>query len=223
MGAEAHTTRLSVLISSHGTRVKLARAQVIQTSDTANKVLLLKKGYVKRYLILNDGTVRVQIIYGSGDIFPLTIAYKVLLNQDLYNGPEVYYYETMSDVEIYTIANQDFVKLFKGDDQLYKELFSEAGRRLYFNIQRLENLGLQNSYNRVAHQLAFLARIFGEKKETGTRICIQLTHKDIADVLNVTRETVTVAMVTLRKKNLIKPGKSILVPSVSRLSREAFI
>ncbi len=207
---------------SQGTRVKLPKGQVIQSTDNEIKLFQIKNGYVKKYMILNDGTHGVQILYGPGDIFPLTVAFKELFDQDLYKGPEAYYYETMSETEMYSIDNDSFVRAVRADTLLYRDLFSEAGRRLHFNIQSLENISLHNSYNRVAHQLVFFARMFGERKISGIRIKIPLTQQDIADMLSITRETVSLSMTQLKERKLIKTRRHITVRDINKLQEEAY-
>jgi CRP/FNR family cyclic AMP-dependent transcriptional regulator len=222
MGIAAITNTLTNTIRGEGKLLKLAKGEVIQSSDTGRNLLLVKRGYVKRYLILNDGTIRVQLIYGPKDIFPLTLAYKALLEQELYTGPEVYYYEVMCDSEIYTLDKDILVDKVKHNDRLYSDLFSEAGRRLYFNIQHLENIGLPSSYNRVAHQLLFLARVFGLEQSAGTKIKVPLTQQDIADMLSITRERVSFCITQLREKDIIKPGRAIVIRDMKKLETEAF-
>lgn len=222
MGIASHTKRLAHVIMMEGRSLSLSKGEVIQSTETSDKLCYIESGYAKKYLILNDGNVRAQIIYGPGDIFPLTIVFKELFGQDLYTGPEVYYYETMSKAELITISKQKMVECIAADAGLYKDLFSEAGRRLYCNMQRLENLSLPTAYKRVAHQILCYADEFGEKKIKGTKIKVPLTQQDLADVLSTTRETVSLCMGELKKKHFIRAGKYIFVSDIQKLKTEAF-
>jgi CRP/FNR family transcriptional regulator len=86
----------------------------------------------------------------------------------------------------------------------------------------LENIAMKNAQKRVAHRLAYYARHFGKKEASGARILLPLTHQDVADILSLTRETVSVCMMKLRKQKLIKTGSRIIVPSIDKLEEEAF-
>lgn len=194
----------------------------MQTSDHRVQLNLLIKGYVKRYLIANDGTLSVQSIFGPDYIFPLTPAFMTLLKQSIYSGPEVIYYESITDSELFSINFDSLKAEVEKDPSLYKDLFAEAGVRLEDNIQRLENLSLKSSYKRLAHQIAYFARQFGEEAMRGTRLTLPLTHQDLADILSLTRETVSTAMVQLRDKNLILTGKGIVVLDIKKLEEEAY-
>lgn len=205
-----------------GRQYKIPKGQIVQSTDDRRVFNLVDKGYLKRYLISNEGTYGVQVIYGPGDIFPITLAFSALFGREINEGPETYYYEAMTELELYTLDEIDVVEAIKKDPILYKDLFAICGNRLHSTLQGLENLTLKTSYQRVAHELLYMAKKFGEKKANGTVILVPLTHQDIADMLSLTRETVSTAMVQLRKKKLITTGKSICVPNLEKLADEAF-
>ena len=205
-----------------GRKYPVKKGQILQSSDNRLLTTLVKSGFIKRYLIANDGSFGVQSIYGPGDIFPLTLIFKLILDQDLYHGPETYYYEAMCDSEIYILSNEVLLKQVESDPSLYRDLFSEAGRRLTSNIQRLENISLTSAYKRVAHQLVFYAKEFSEPTPLGTKLVIPLTHLDLANILSISRETVSQAMSKLRAEGLIKTNKHIIIPNLKKLEDEAY-
>jgi CRP/FNR family transcriptional regulator len=200
----------------------IARGELLQSSDQPGGVNLVIRGAIKRYMITNEGALGVQIIYGADDFFPLTIVYKELFDQSLYDGPEVFYYEAICPSSVYTVGAAELLKAVEGNTLLYRDILVEAGKHLHSTVQRLENLSLHSSYNRVAHQILYFAKRFGEKKSYGTRVTIPLIQQDIADVLSITRETVSMCMSDLRKKKLITGGKNILIPNVANLKKEAY-
>lgn len=204
-----------------GRQYKIPKGQVIQSTDDRRVFNLLSKGYVKRYLISNDGTYGVQVLYGPQDIFPITLAFSAVFNRDINESPETYYYEAMSDVELYTIAETDLKDAVTQKPILYKDLFAIAGERLHSTLHGLENLTLSNSYHRVAHEIAYIAKRFGKDTPEGTMIEVSLTHQDLADILSLTRETVSTSMAQLRKNKLIVTDKNIIVPNMEKLEEEA--
>lgn len=217
----ANTKPLHDLVRE-GRRHKLPRGQILQSSDDRAMLNLLVSGYVKRYLIGNDGNLGVQYIAGPNYVFPLTPVFKVTLDQIIYTGPEVYYYQCMTPCEIFSIDQDTLQRAVETNSLLYKALFAEAGVRLQDNIQRLENLSLKSAYNRVAHQLVYYARQFGTQQSNGIKLDVPLTHQDLADNLSLTRETVSTCMMRLRKNNLITSDKSIIVINSKQLEEAAY-
>ncbi len=220
---DPHTSKLYDVIS-RGRRIVLKKGQVFQNSDTNLQMSVIKSGYIKRYIIRNDGSLGVQSIYGPGYFFPLTVAYKLLLEQDTYSGPEAVHYEAMTNAVIYSLDNETFKTEVSKDMSLYRSLFYVSGWRTHSNIQRLENMSLLVYYNRVAHQLLYFIELFGKKQGNGVIIDVPLTQQDLADILSSTRETVSLCIVELKKKRIIKSahGKKILVLDIVKLKREAY-
>lgn len=207
---------------SEGRKFNVSKGQIIQSTDDRRVFSYITEGYVKRYLIGNDGNLGVQVVYGPGDVFPITLAFSVLYDEQINESPEVYYYEAMSDGEIFTINEADLKAKVDADPKLYRDLMAVAAKRLHSTLHGLENLTLKTSYFRVAHELYYLALRFGHKTNTGTKILLPLTHQDLADILSLTRETVSTAMAELRKNKLISTGKSIVVMDMDKLQAEAF-
>ncbi len=215
------TTRLKTVIKAghHRTAVK---GEVLRTSEDSESFYYVDKGFVKRYLITNDGHIDIQSIYGKGFFFPLITVYSGFFQQEVYRGPETYYYEAMAPTELYYVDIKILEKASETDPLIYRELLAIAGRRIEANIQQLENRSLRSSYKRVAHQLLFFAKQFGIETRSGIRINLALTHQDLADTLSVTRETVSQSMVKLAKAGLIKTGRHIVVPNYKKLQTVAF-
>ncbi len=209
-------------LMQNGRSYKLPKGQIIQSTEDRRVFNLIESGYVKRYLIANDGSLGVQVLYGPGDIFPITLGFSVIFGQTVNESPETYYYEAITPVEIHTVDETTLKEAVDRDPVLYKDLLAISGKRLHSTLHGLENLTLSNSYRRVAHELLYLAQRFGEKKATGTVILIPLTHQDLADILSLTRETVSTCMVQLREKKLISTDKKILIKDMLKLESEAY-
>jgi CRP-like cAMP-binding protein len=221
MGQSIRSPRLFNLLSK-GKILQFAKGQTIEASEDRAAIHMVAQGFVKRYRIANSGALGVQIIYGSQDIFSLTKVYKALLGQSLYDGPETYYYTAMSDVRLLTLSADRLMEAMKQDALLYQELFSEAGRHLKSCVHTIENVSIHSSYHRVAHQLLYFAREFGEATEEGERIALPFTQQDIADLLGMTRETVTMAIVKLRQQGLVTGGRQLVITSIEELANEAY-
>lgn len=217
---EERLTKLRKLILG-GRKRTFSKGQVFQYSNDRQELSLVVSGFVKRYSITSRGTLGVQIIFGRGDVFPLTHMYKVLLDLDINKSQEVYYYEAMSSTEVYAIDNQTLLEAVDKDSGLYKDLLLEAGYRLESNIQQLENLSLHSSYCRVAHQLYILAQKFGEPTKLGVKINAPITQQDLADIMGTSRETISMAISKLREKELILSKRSIVIPDLLALQNEA--
>lgn len=205
-----------------GRQLKVRKNQIFQSTDHREALTLLTKGYVKRYSITNAGNSSIQSIYGPGDVFPLTWVFKKLLDQDLYEGQETFYYETMTDSEVCTIHDDVLIDMVNKNPQIYKDLLYVAGVRLRSNIHNLENISLQTIEKRLAHQLVYYAKYHGLKTTAGVKILIPLKQKELGSMLDATRETVSINLKPLRDKGLIKTGTFIIVTDIKSLEEFAY-
>jgi CRP/FNR family transcriptional regulator, global nitrogen regulator len=65
---------------------------------------------------------------------------------------------------------------------------------------------------RLARLLPLLARKFGESPKGGpTMIRLRLTHQDLADMVTSTRESVTAALISLRRQKIIEVDRGCIV------------
>ena len=201
------------------------KGELIATSYKGyDTILLIKSGLVKRYLITAEGKNSVQSIYGPGQIFPLTPVFKALFDYSLYEGPETLFYEAMNDVEVYGAKIADLRVKCDEDPLYYRDLLKVSGERLASNIQKIENISLHATYNRVAHQLHYFAREFGVSTSGGTKIDIPLKHQDIAEILSITRETVSRDISHLKNEGLILVSDSheVTIPDMKKLETTAY-
>jgi CRP-like cAMP-binding protein len=219
MDRALRSPRLFTLLSK-GRTLRFSKGQTIDTAGAA--IHMVTKGFVKRYRISDSGSLGVQIIYGSQDVFSLTKVYNVLLQQSLYDGPETYFYTAMSDTQVISLGTDRLLQAAKDDPLLYQELFSEAGRHLKSCVHTIENMSIRSSYNRVAHQLVFFAQEFGEATGEGVHLTLPLTQQDIADLLGMTRETVTMAIIKLRSSGLISGSRHLVVTDLMQLTAAAY-
>ena len=74
----------------------------------------------------------------------------------------------------------------------------------------------------VAHQLLYFAKTYGDNSLFGLEITLPLTQQDIADILSLTRETVSQSISTLRKKGLVNTDGHITIMDMDALEVIAF-
>lgn len=215
------TEKLANLIRS-GRHYEVRKGEVLLSTEDEKDVHLVIKGYIKRYQITNAGSVSVQSIYGAHEIFPLTNVFKIVFDKDIYNGPDTFYYEAMSNSKLAKIDKATLKQAIDNDPLLYKDLLGVSSERIQSNLQQLENLSLSVYYHRVAHQLWYFANKYSEKNGQTAKLKIPLTHQDIADILSTTRETVSVCMSKLNKEGLIKSGRYIVIPDIEKLKKAAY-
>jgi len=182
----------------------IAKGHVIRFESNKFYLNYMSGGFIKRYLITDDGGQSIQVIYGKGDVFPLTPLFNDLLSLQIYKGEETLYYEAMTDVEVHSLDKQKLLEVVAASPELFKDLFYISGTRLSSNIQRLENVSLRSSERKIIDLLIYYSNRFSTVSANEIRLTVPLTHQTIANVLSLTRETVTHTMVRLQDRSLIE-------------------
>lgn len=199
----------------------VTKGAIVSGLGDASQLHLIAEGYVKRYMITSDGERSIQVIYGPGDILPLTPVYKAVFDMNIYRGSETYYYEAITRTSLYSIELSVLMRATEQNPLLYKDMFFAAGVRLNSYIHRLEDTSLGEVHRRIAHLLLYFADQFGKQGPGGIRIDLPVTHQLLAETLNLARETITRRLAKLEDEGLIVGGRNILIKDIDRLKEEA--
>lgn len=200
----------------------VTKGQTIVTTENIRGIFCVKRGFVKRFLIKNDGAISVQGIYGPADCFGMSILSRLLVKEYVYSGSETYYYEALTDAVVYEININDIRNTLLTRPELYKDFFTMQGWHSLSDVWLLENQGLANAQKRVAHIICFYMERYGILTKKGWEFKVPFIQQDLADILDLSRETVSLAINDLRKQKLIKGRRKIIVPSLQALKTYAY-
>ena len=189
---------------------------ILRGGDSPQGVYFIKKGYVKDYAISKEGEELTFIIFKPGDFFPMQWA---MLDKE-----NAHYFEAMGQVEAWRASRDEFVNFIKSNPDVFFELTNQIVIRLGGILERMEYLAFGNAHERVASILAICAERFGEKQGRGITIKVRLTHKDIANLLGITRETASIELKKLERKSIIAYQRRLLiVKNKKRLEQESLL
>lgn len=143
---------------------------------------LLETGVVRTLTALEDGTSVILGLWGSGDVVG-----RVLCNANPYQ------IECLTPVEATLLPAHSW---------------HEATEAMILHIQRsgelMEILHCRHAESSLLRLFAWLAKRFGQEVEQGQLIDLRLTHQDIADLIGLTRVTVTRLLSELEKQGIIQ-------------------
>lgn len=190
------------------------RSIVFHAEDTLNSVFCIKSGYMRVYKISEQGEELTLIILKPNDLFPLT--------SGVTNLPGNYYLEALTPLDVWRVPEEHFYKFIATQPDVYNELASRVLVKIGGLLTRMEYMVFGTAYTKVASILLICAKQFGEKKGNDIVINLPLTHKDIATLVGITRETACLEMRKLEKKGLVAHlGRLVIVKNISRLEEES--
>lgn len=179
---------------------------ILRGGDAPQAVYLVKNGYAKLSSISSEGEELTLVIYKAGEFFPVVWTF-------FGKRASIYSFEALTQVEIVRIPRESFLEFINENRDVFMEIVEHIITRFQSALRRMEYLVFGNSSAKVASMLLILGKNFGEKKAKGMEIQIPLTHKDIANLIGVTRETVSIELKRFEREKLIAYNKKLIILS----------
>ncbi len=189
---------------------------IVRVGEVPAGVYWIRQGYVKAYSLTEAGEQNLHFIYRQQELFPFVWA--------VHNREPRSYYEAMGPVTVQRAGRDEFVSFLEQRPAATMELLRYATAMLRASFDRVNNLEFTTAYPRVIVQLLFLAKRFGAEQDGAVTFDIPITQQDIADSINVTRETASKELNVLAKKGIIdcKDKYSLTIHDLDELKREYF-
>jgi CRP/FNR family transcriptional regulator len=197
---------------SGGLLMKFSKDQVIiKGYEEPEGVYLIKSGFVKAYSATHNGNRNLLLVHKVGEFIPLPWA----LDGEYTTG---LFYEAMTDVEILR-TNKDKLRSALGNDTwLSREILSQTVNVVSVYTSRIQTLEYRSARERIIAELIHLAERFGVKRGKEALINAPITHQDIADSINMSRETASRALELLFSEGLVgQEDHSFVIHNVDKL------
>jgi CRP-like cAMP-binding protein len=169
---------------------------ILRPEDEIKYIYFIEKGYVKFYYLSEEGKELTFLIYKPGYIFPLLFTF-------LGDTTTKYYFEAHTPVTLRRAPREIFTELISTNTFLMFSLSQEVVIRWQELLNRMELLKLGTAGQNVAYVVAFCAGQFGAKRGNKITIDLPLAHKDIASMVGLTRETVSLEMKKFEQMGII--------------------
>lgn len=189
---------------------------IVRAEDNPSGVYYLIKGFTRLYALSKKGEELTLIIFKPGDFFPMMWA--------INKTPNAFYLEAMTPVDLWRAPREKFLNFIKGNPEVFFELTSKMLVRLGGLLSRMEYLVFGNAYAKIASILVICAERFPRQERSKVVIEVPLTHSDLASMVGVTRETVSIEIKKLEQKGLIHyQGRQIVVDKFNKLRKESLV
>jgi len=193
------------MIDRDSRSILLKKRELLSYSGTSqHAVYFVKKGKLKLLKTSLDGHCLMLDILTGGTLFgELEVAHG--------SGDEDISVEAMEDTLLCMMHRNNFDRLMEAVPALSLRITKLTGLRLRKIQNRLVEMLYCSVEKRLAKTLLALADEYGITDSEGVRICLKLTHNDLAALIASTRETVSSQLTEFRKKGLIRYSDRQLV------------
>lgn len=160
-------------------------------------VFLIKEGFVKAFTITKSGQENLMLIHDAGEFIPLIWALDGA-------HPEGLCYQAMTDVTVLKTSKERLRSSMDENTWLSREILKQSVNIITAYAQRIQTLGLRTAQERLIAELISLTERFGKTHGKEVLIDAPITHQEIADSINMNRETASRALGVLFEKGLVK-------------------
>ncbi|HSH25104.1 MAG TPA: Crp/Fnr family transcriptional regulator [Massilibacterium sp.] len=164
--------------------------------EPATNVFFLKKGHVKVFRTDENGKSQIVNFFIKNQMFP----HVGITKEGVYPATA----EALADVVVWTMKVDDFLQLCLEIPHLRIRLTEIMDENIRGLQERLVKTLDKDTPGRIFDTLWPLVIRIGEKVPGGFVLIPSLTHQEIADVVGVSRETVTRSLQTLKKEGRIQ-------------------
>lgn len=197
---EMSEEELKAILDIIRTRKYKKGAIIFAEGEPGEAVFFVKAGRVKISKLTSDGREQILHFVSEGDVFA-----EVCLFND---GPYPATAEIVEDAEIGFIRNPDLEETVKNNGAIAIKLIHLLNNRLKVAQSRIRDLALKDAYARTAQLLLTLANDKGCTKTKEYTIDMDLSRQDLANMVGLTRETLTRVLSEFKKMKIININKS---------------
>lgn len=182
---------------------------IVRASEPTRSVYIVREGGVKEIQTTPEGKEVILAMHGPGDVFG-----------DLGDQAEATAVTLMA-TKVLTVPKDGWVRTLEQNPEMQRAQQSRMARRLADAWRLVRMLSRYTTEARLKSGLLMLAERWGQPREDGIEIALDLTHRTLADLVGASREKVTRAIGLLQQKGLVKVvRRRLVVPSLDRLLAE---
>ncbi|MBI2405490.1 Crp/Fnr family transcriptional regulator [Candidatus Microgenomates bacterium] len=172
------------------------RETILRAGEVPQGLHFLESGYVRLHALSEDGEELTLVIYKPGDFFPVVWTFYG-------GGPSIYYFETLTPVLMRRASREPFLEFIQANPDVFMLVTQRVISRFQISLRRMEYLTFGNASARLASVLLVHAKEIGVERDGGIEFQIPLTHKDLANLVGMTRETMSIELKRFERAGLI--------------------
>ncbi|MBI2040057.1 Crp/Fnr family transcriptional regulator [Candidatus Microgenomates bacterium] len=195
-------------LAGHLTSKEYSKRQVILEPEDKDKIFILKSGKVEIYEITPDGKKIIVDVLAPGNVFG---------DLGLEEVSETFV-EATTDSFVCTMSKNDFFQMVSQNPQIAYPLIRELFAKTVESKKQVASLASNNIITKIKDLLYRLSKRYGEKLNDKVVITTKFTHEQLADMVGISRPTMTELLNKLEKNRTIEINRKIISFDPQKLS-----
>ena len=185
------------------------KSMLFMHEDEMKEVFIIASGKIK--VFRNDimGKEQIICVKQNGDLFPQVGFFR--------KGTYPAHAQAIEDTTVYSMALSDFEGVLLVNPHLSIKLFRVLGDRIVQLQERLEEMSLRSTNERILLLLQRLSQTHSSAQSDGwMKLNTKFTNADLANMIGTTRESVNRMVSQLRKEQTLRVenGHYVICPSI---------
>ncbi len=176
---------------------------LFRPGDDFSNIYFIKSGYVRLYLNDDDGKEITINVFRP--VFYLSLFYAIK------NRENRYYFEALTDIEMWRAPKEEVIDFIINNS----DILAFLAERLFHIVDELmrdvEQSISGDAYLKVATIIISLAKNSGKQVGNKVKLGFKTTHRLIASLTGLSRETASIQIKKLERENYINQNKSLLI------------
>lgn len=193
------------------------KALILRAEEEPQGVYYLQSGYVRMYLLSEDGKEITANIFKPGTYFSMIWA--------LTEKPNAYFFESVTPVVVRRSTRADLLAFLDQEPAVTRDLLVRILRGLDGVLIRMEYFLACEAAKKIAGVLVMLAVRLGEKNQRGEWVVqMPITHQEVANLAGMARETASIELKRMKDQGLIEYAhKTLIVKNLEKLRQQSCI
>jgi CRP/FNR family cyclic AMP-dependent transcriptional regulator len=186
-------------------------ATLFQEGEQTRGVFVLCSGKVKLTMSSSGGKTLILRLSKPGEMLGLIAA--------ISNGKYEAKAETLEPSRVVFVRQEDFTRFIARRPEVYQSLLRQSSQQYAAACEQIRTIALTSSSREKLARLLLNWSAEGRQTPEGYKMCVPLTHEQIAECVGSTRETVTRTLSEFKSKRLVTlKGATMLIPDREALA-----
>lgn len=183
---------------------------ILRPYEESGGVYMLLSGFVSAYTITNYGETNLLVINKPGELFPLASTLRGLQSS--------LYRQAKTDVVLRRVSRAAFLSSMSANNIIANAVNRQLLDLAAIYEDRVKQLEFRTARERVMASFYIMSTRYGQPHADGILLAVPITHQDIADMLNMTRETASREIERLVRQGVIQQvNRQIIIRNLTPL------
>lgn len=190
---------IAELLPTQSTRRTVKKRSIlIYQGEIPRQAYIVLSGVFKAYRLGNFGEEQIVGFKTKGDMFPDTWIFGK-------TSSALYYYEALEDSEVLTVEKPVLMNVIEENPEIKQTVFDYVVNGYTGLLMQITALEQSRAAEKLLLMMYYLMFRYGKEISPGVyHVDLRLTHTTLGSLMGLTRETTTMELGRLKRKNIVQ-------------------